>query len=117
MATKATAPTNDEALKKIEPLAKLLGKTAGELWKIFVWRYIAKGLGEVFLAIFGSWVGWAYLHQNDRLWVIPFLCVSGILIFDAIQLLVNPRYFAMNDVIDRLNAERNSKPGMTIYQK
>src|ERR1035441_3736221 len=93
--TKAT--TEAEGKAAVEPLAKLVGKATSELWKIFVWRYIAKGLGEVFLAVYGSYVGWIYLHQNDRLWVIPFLCVSGILIFDAIQLLFNPRYFAMND--------------------
>ena len=115
MAASKKAATTAEGLDAVGPLAKLVGKATGELWKIFVWRYIAKGLGEVFLAAFTSWIGWTYLHQNDRLWVIPFLCVSGVLIFDAIQLLVNPRYFAMNDVVERVKAEQ--KPGMTVYQK
>jgi hypothetical protein len=113
--TKAT--TKAEGLAAVEPLAKLLGKLPGELWKIFVMRYVAKGAAEVVIGGAFIWVASLKLWTNHfPYWCIPAV-LTAILFFDAIQLLINPRYFAMNDIIERVNAERNSKPGMTIYQK
>ena len=100
-------PTEQEALTKVEPIAKLLGKTAGQLWKVFVMRYIAKGVAQIFLAIFLNWVCYIFLwHQHSyNYWMLIPLIVGGILVYDAIQLLFNPYYFAMNDVMYRLKNE------------
>ena len=97
---------SDSTIKDLEPLSKALSKTAGQVWKMFVMRYVAKGLGEIFLGAFIAWVGWSYLHQNQRLWVIPFLVVGALFVYDAIQLLIDPYYFAMNDVAVRLKSEQ-----------
>lgn len=107
---KKPVPTEAEALQKVEPIAKLLGKTAGQLWKMFVMRYIAKGLAQVFLAVFLNVICYIYLnHQHPyNLWMIIPLAVGGVLVYDAIQLLANPYYYAMNDVLFRLKAEKGA---------
>jgi hypothetical protein len=97
--------SEEDVLKHLKPFSEALSKSVGQIWKIFVMRYVAKGLGEVFLSGFVVWIGWYFLHQNNRLWMLPFFIVAGIFLYDAIQLLINPWYFAMNDVAVRLKNE------------
>lgn len=91
-------------LGALAPLAKVLKSTVGEVWKIFIKRYVAKGLAELFAAIVISGMSVVLLHITNWLWIpFPFVVV---LMFDAIQLLVNPAYFALNDALERINDER-----------
>lgn len=101
----ASKPAESEIQKALEPLSKALSKTAGQIWKMFVMRYVGKGIGEIFLAIFITWIGYHYLNAHHAIWVIPFMIVSAVFIYDAIQLLIDPYYFAMNDVAVRLKSE------------
>lgn len=95
----------EDALSKIEPIAKLLGKTAGQIWKIFVMRYVAKGVSEVFIALVIGGLGYNLLHLTHPLWMLAPFGIAALFIYDAIQLLVNPYYFAMDDVAMRLKNE------------
>lgn len=111
---KTATTTEAEGISAVTPLASIVGKTAGELWKIFVMRYVAKGVAEIFSAIVISAVSLRLLGTTT-LWLFAPGFLITVLIFDAIQLLVNPRYFALGDVMERIKQEQ--KPGMTIYQK
>lgn len=103
-------PTEAEALMKVEPLAKILGKTAGQLWKMFVMRYIAKGIAQIFLAVFINVIAYIFLwHQHAyNYWLLIPLFIGGVLVYDSIQNLANPYYYAMNDVLYRLKTEKNT---------
>ena len=107
---KKPVTTEAEALAKVEPIAKILGKTAGQLWKIFLFRYIAKGIAQIFLAVFINVVAYMYLNHLHPYnpWMLLPLAAGGVLIYDAIQLLVDPYYFAMNDVLFRLKTEKST---------
>lgn len=104
MAT-ASKTAQEEVLKSLEPFSKALSKTVGQIWRMFVMRYIAKGIGEIFLSVFIVWIGWYVLDGTHRLWLIPFLVAAGLFVYDAIQLLIDPQYFAMNDVAVRVKSE------------
>jgi hypothetical protein len=97
--------TDSDLMRNLEPFSKALGKAAGQVWKIFVMRYVAKGVSEVFMAFVVSFVSYKSLNAHHSLWMLMPYIVSTILIYDAIQLLINPFYFAMNDVALRLKQE------------
>lgn len=108
--------THESVLKNLEPLSKTLKSTVGEVWKIFVKRYIAKGVSELFAAIVISVISVMLLWAKHRIWILAPAGVVTFLIFDAIQLLINPAYFAMNDVIDRIKKEKIGGNNFTILQ-
>lgn len=111
------AITQDAINKALEPLAKGVKSTVGSLWKIFVRRYIAKGVSEMVAAGIIMWLTTDKLWAHHWVWwlCIPFpVCV--LLIFDAIQLLINPHYWAMNDIVERIKAERRDNSSVTIYR-
>lgn len=74
------------------------------IWSTLVRRYRAKGFAELFLAIFVSGASWFCLDLNgwNRNWLLLPLLISGAIVYDAIQLIVNPQYFAANDIAYRL---------------
>lgn len=98
--------SEEDVIKQIAPLSKSLQKSAKELWGMFVKRYLAKGLAEIFLAVFINVVAYMFLWQDHKYWVLLPLGIGGVLIYDAIQLIVNPQYFAMHDVIYKLKTEK-----------
>ena len=108
----------EDVLKTLGPFADGLKKTVGQLWKIFIMRYVAKGLSELFVAGVIAWITTDKLYTHH--WVY-WLCIPLpiVLLFclDAIQLLINPAYYAMNDVIERIKKERNTGSDVTIYSK
>ena len=104
-----------EAMNKLVPFSETLGKAAGEVWKIFVRRYLAKGAAEIFVSIV------TIIVATDKLWThhfwywcIPFVVVM-FLAYDAIQLLIDPAYFAMGDVEDTLKRATQKTNEVTIY--
>lgn len=108
MATsKGKSSTVDDVMKNLGPLAKGLEKTAAQLWHMFVMRYVAKAVAEIFIALFIAGIDFYYVRGVNHLWQLPMLVMAAIFIYDAIQLLLNPYYFAMNDVSVRLKSEHS----------
>lgn len=113
---KSKVVNESDALGAVQPLAKALSKTAGQIWQIFVKRYIAKGVAEMFSAIVIT------VLTLDKLWAhhwlywlcIPFPIVM-LLAFDAIQLLINPAYFAMGDVESAVKRNTTKTNEITVY--
>lgn len=109
--TKKVKSVEEEALAKLDPFAEGLKKTVEQLWGIFVRRYIAKGVAELFGAGVIAWLTYVKLWQDH--WVywlcIPFPAIM-VLAIDAIQLLINPHYYAMNDVAATI--KRQQKPAV-----
>lgn len=104
-ASKKEVPTEGEIEKSIAPISEALSKSVKEIWKMFVMRYIAKAVGEIFLA--GCTVGLTFYYLGGhKMWQLLPLSIAAVFIFDAIQLLLNPYYFAMNDVAVRLKSEQ-----------
>jgi len=111
----------NEAIKTLGPLATVLQKSAGELWKIFVWRYRAIGLAMVtsaFLLIAGT--VWLWGAHSPAL--APVGIVSIGLVGFAMYFLISPHYLAMNDVVVRVRqlskpqaAEVQLSPGNRMY--
>jgi len=107
------AVNEQDVLKHLAPFAEGLKKSVGQLWKMFVMRYVAKGIAEVFVAGVTMWIATDKLWTNHwGYWCIPFV-ISMVLMLDAIQLLINPYYPAMNDVVERLKKESNGS-GISI---
>lgn len=103
----------DEAINSLGPLAKVLNKTAGSLWGIFVRKYIAQGVALGACAIGVSGVS-LWLLPNKSLWLLIPFSITGILGYWAIQFLINPHYPAMGDVITRVQAATKPEPTQVI---
>jgi hypothetical protein len=102
----ASKTTQEEVLKQLEPLSKALSKSVAQIWRMFVMNYVAKGVGEIFIAAFLVWVAEFFLGTHHHLYMIPFFLVAAAFAYDAIRLLINPYYFAMDDVMVRLKSEQ-----------
>jgi uncharacterized membrane protein len=105
-----------DALVAAQPLAKALGKTAGQIWGIFVRKYFAKGVAELFAAIVITTVCVDKLWTHHWVWyiTIPFP-IAMLLVVDAIQLLINPHYPAMGDVENAIKRNGTKTNEVTIY--
>lgn len=109
MATSKTSKAADDAIKSLGPLAELLNKTAGDLWKIFVWRYIAIGISSLVVAILG--MGYLMFLLGARNWwlMLPFPFFLG-LVYWSLQNLINPYYPAMDNVIEHVKGVTRVDP-------
>lgn len=103
----------DEAINSLGPLAKVLNKTAGSLWGIFVRKYIAQGVALGACAIGVSGVS-LWLLPYKSLWLLVPFSITGILGYWAIQFLINPHYPAMGDVITRVQDATKPEPTQVI---
>jgi hypothetical protein len=113
MATTKTPNLESEAMKALGPLAKVAGKTAGSLWKIFVRRYIAIALGELLGAlVFAS--GALYLMPRKSLWLFVPLVVVTAAIWDGMTKLINPHYPAMDDVLVHVKDITKPRPAEVV---
>ena len=106
MAAKKKDIDQDEVTKQVASLSKTLQKSIGQIWQMFVMRYVAKGLAQVFLALFINIVAYIFLWQTHRYTMLIPLGIAGVLIYDAIQLLTNPHYYAANDVLYKVKTEQ-----------
>lgn len=115
MAKTTTTDTDpaQEALKSLGPLAQLVGKSVGSLWSIFVRRYVAIGVSELFGAVYTVYVGIWLLGPNSLYLFFP-LALAGFLAFLAIQNLVNPHYPALGDVVTRVKELNKPTPGEIV---
>lgn len=96
-----TAPTQDKLLSELGPLADVLKTTANVVWKAFVMKYVARGLGEVLAALFLAALSIRLLGTTTLWLFLPGALVTFIL-YDAIQMLVNPTYWAMMEAVVRV---------------
>lgn len=99
---------SQDVLNLLQPLADGLKVAVGELWSIFVRQQVVKGLNAVFTAgvLFAS----AYfLGQHIGYWALLPAAVGVVLIYDAIQHLGNPKYFALDDINKKMSKIRNER--------
>ena len=104
-AKNSTTSDKEDVMKQLEPFSKVLGKSVAQIWRVFVLRYVARGIAELFLAAFIVYVGWYVLNGDHRMWMLPFMLAGGLFVWDAIQVLIDPYYYAMNDVLLRIKSE------------
>lgn len=109
----AAEDVQQEALKSLGPLAQLVGKSAGSLWNIFVRKYIAVGVAEVFGAVWTVWVS-IWLLGTASLWLLVPFTLAGLLGYLAIQNLINPHYPALGDVVTRVKDLNKPAPAEIV---
>lgn len=85
----------------IEAIAKGLGVAAVELWSIFVRQYIVKGITEVFTALVLIGAG-IFLASQLGYWAIIPLAGALPFCYGAIMLLGNPKYYAIQDITNKI---------------
>lgn len=97
-----------EAKKVIDSLAKGLGVAATELWGIFVRQYVVRGLNELFTALVLFVAAW-FLKDYISFWALAPVAFGIGLIYGAISYLGNPKYFALNDIVERVREFKDGK--------
>jgi|SRR5882672_6366288 len=97
--------TPESVLAGLEPLSGVLKQTVSTIWGIFVRRYVAKGLSFLVAAFAVVFVSIRLLGTETPWLFLPAVPVL-VLLLDSIQLLVNPQYFAMEDVLRKVNEEK-----------
>lgn len=97
-----------EAKKIIDSLAKGLGVAATELWGIFVRQYVVRGLNELFTALVLFVAAW-FLKDYLSFWALAPVAFGIGLIYGAINYLGNPKYFALNDIVERVKDFKDGK--------
>lgn len=106
MATKKSSIPKIETIEKdiaglLQPLADGLKVAVGELWGIFVRQFVVKGISELFTAVVLC-TGAYYLQPHiEYLALIP-VVLAVVLVYDAINLLGNPKYYALNDITKKV---------------
>ena len=102
-----------DMLKRLEPIVKIMGVAVGEVWKIFVQRYVVKGMRLVFAGIISAIIAYA-LHKIlfpispiFILVIIVPIIFGSVMIFMAIPYLFNPRYFALQDLAKQIRENRD----------
>lgn len=98
-----------EAMKSLGPLGKMVGRSAETLWKIFVRKYVAMGVAQLVSAAGILGISF-WLLPNKSLWLFLSFGLAGIPLYCAINNLINPQYFAMDDVITHVQDVTKSKP-------
>lgn len=85
----------------VEAIAKAMGVAAVELWTIFVRQYVVKGITEVFTALVLIGTG-AFLATKVGYWALIPLAAALPFCYGAILLLGNPKYYAIQDITDKI---------------
>lgn len=101
--TKKKVDIPNSLKKGLESLAKGIGVAATELWIIFVRQYLVKGIAMLFTAILFLIVAW-FLW---KIWpLVTILPIGGAiaLMYASIMYIGNPRYYALNDLTQKLDA-------------
>lgn len=110
------AKVQEDVEKQLEPMAKALKKTAEQLFRVYVKRYLAKGIAELFVGIVIAVLTLNKLWANHWVWwlCIPFPIIM-LLALDAIQCIINPAYHAIGDVEDLIKRNKKGGSDVTIY--
>lgn len=95
----------DPVASALQPIANALKVGVTEVWKIFIWRYVAKGAGELLGAVAITVMFTIKIGVATNWILLPWL-VSLLIAYDGLQLIINPRYFAARDIAERIKNER-----------
>ena len=95
------AVLGSQAKQVIDTLAKSLGVAATELWTIFVRQYVVRGANELFTAIV-FFTGAFFLKDYIHLWALIPVAIGIGFVYGAISYLGNPKYYALNDIVKRI---------------
>jgi len=87
-----------EALNRV---AQMMGVAVAELWYIFVRQYVVRGLSEVFIGVVFIVVAWT-LAPLVGYWGLLIAAPSLPFFYGAIQLLGNPKYYAIEDITKKV---------------
>jgi len=97
--------SSEDLLKLLKPISDIVGVAVDKLWSVFVRKYIARGISELFLAVIISVIAFYFKDIN--------VCVAGVLaiaaatfVFSAIQLVVNPSYYALMEITNKIKENR-----------
>ena len=92
----------------LESAAKMLGVAVGELWAIFVRQYFVRGVTEAFTGIVLSIASWV-LYPVIGLWILIPLAIALMFFYGAILLIGNPKYYAIEDILGKVQDFQNPK--------
>ena len=95
----ANLPKNIE--DALEALAKGLGVGAVELWSIFVRQFVVKGLVQVFTAVVLIATG-VFIATQFQYWALIPFGLALTFCYPAILLLGNPKYYAIQDITQKI---------------
>ena len=97
-----------EVLKNLEPIAEALKIGVGEIWQVFYRKYLVKGLSElVVIVILGVIIYLTYHIKTVNSFTVPICTIAGLgYLFDAINLIGNPKYYALTEIYDLLKKGR-----------
>jgi hypothetical protein len=90
-----------QAKQVIDSLAKGLGVAATELWSIFVRQYVVRGANELFTALVLFVSAW-FLSDYIQFWALIPAAIGIGFVYGAISYLGNPKYYALNDIVKRI---------------
>lgn len=98
----------DEVSEAISKLASGIGVAAGEVWLIFVRNYVVRGISELFTALVLFGAAWMLSPHIGYFWLVP-VGIGIVLVYGAINYIGNPRYYALEDIVDKIQEFRNYK--------
>lgn len=93
----------DDILKSLEPIATALKVTVEKVWGIFVRRYLAKGISQLLVAVAITAAAIAKLGDSNWIWL-P-LAIALLIAYNAVNLVINPDFFALTDIVERIKEE------------
>lgn len=99
--------TKENVMKQLQPLADALKVAVTELWTIFVRQSVVKGISSLFTALILTIGAWALKDSIHFYALIP-LTIAIVLIYDAIALIGNPKYQALEDITRKTKDFRNA---------
>ena len=102
------AVLGSQAKQVIDSLAKGLGVAATELWSIFVRQYVVRGANELFTAIVLFVIAFV-LWQFVQFWALIPVAIGIGFGYGAISYLGNPKYYALNDIVNKIKEFRDGK--------
>lgn len=85
----------------LEAVAKGVGIAATELWKIFARQYFMYGVANAFGGVSATIAAFA-LRKEIGLWFLVPLAGAHLLFYWAIMMMGNPKYYALNDITNRV---------------
>jgi hypothetical protein len=92
----------------VNAVAKVIGVAATELWSIFVQQYVVKGLQQAFTGTVLC-IAAFFLYGSIGLWILIPLGVALIFFYSAIATLGNPKYYALEDISNRVQEFRDQE--------
>lgn len=92
--------------KAVSIISKGIGVATTELYSVFVRHYLVRGVAEAFTGFL--LILFSVLSYNTiGLWVILPIIASIVMFYSAILLIGNPKYYAIENIIDNIKELKN----------